>query len=99
RLDMGEWRVRIAELYILDLQPEAAVRNFGWALITLPPSRGPAGYSSSRYRVMMGLGRAHAEAGRYDQALTWLQRAQPEFWSRCGEGAEAQRMRVHLLRE
>lgn len=93
------WLLAMGELRLYNLEPGMAISDLepGWRDLR---ARNPEGtYTGERWRAAMGLARAHASLGEFDQAVAWLDRAEPEFWCRCGAGRAAHNAEARILRE
>src|SRR5207253_2065925 len=80
-----EWQVAVGELQLYALRPQVATRRFERVLRTVRPQRSPFYRGSiARQAASYAMARARSEAGRFEDAITWLKRAPDEFDSGCG---------------
>src|SRR5438874_8616254 len=66
------WNVGVAELYLYDGRPEAAVKELDRLFKGIPPAKGMVrDYSEAREDACYAMARAKAELGDFQSALKW----------------------------
>lgn len=108
--DEWGWRATIGELYLLNLEPKTAIRQFGYIRRLAPRNKEKSNFFLSpeaaqafnaRLRAASGLARAYAELSQWPQALNWFEQSYKEELSTqwCGTCAQGVAGRLSIVRE
>ena len=94
----NQWSAVIGELHLFNAEPDVAIAALQRLLDSVPKSMDDEiGGSLARKHASMGIARAKAELGDYKPAGEWLKRARREYWSGCGNCAEAEAVWDHPI--